>query len=394
LGALIAEFRCVNSGEKMLPGTEKGRRNGQVHFVNQPFAKILPDGCDSATQPDVLTVRGTSRSFQCGVDSVGYKMEGSSPAHGDRCARVMGEHEYGSMERRVVAPPPLPVFVGPGTSDRSEHVSTNDPCADVAKAARREFIICAGCSAILARHLPKSACGDGPFVKRGAADTERIGEILAGARTVAIEGYSEAVNAKFGHACSLGRSGLDVGHAFGAGAGKMFFVPGDGAVDGIDLVAGFGEAVAFAGITDKDGFDADVFEGDKKLFGFGDGHVVIVFAVQEHRGGVDGGDVFEGGALPGHVHEVALVEELAELHFLVLVVVGHVVVADEVRDSGGGDGGLEFVGLGDEPVGELPAVADALDSHPLAVNPEIPADGGAHAVEDVLALVAVLIAED
>jgi hypothetical protein len=33
-GALIAEFGCVNSGEKMFPGTEKDRRNGQVHFVN------------------------------------------------------------------------------------------------------------------------------------------------------------------------------------------------------------------------------------------------------------------------------------------------------------------------------------------------------------------------
>jgi hypothetical protein len=31
--ALIAEFGCVNSGEKMFPGTEKDRRNGQVHFV-------------------------------------------------------------------------------------------------------------------------------------------------------------------------------------------------------------------------------------------------------------------------------------------------------------------------------------------------------------------------
>src|SRR5208282_5360259 len=106
------------------------------------------------------------------------------------------------------------------------------------------------------------------------------------------------------------------------------------------------------------------------------------------RGCMNGGDVFERGALPGHVHESALMEKLAELHFLVLVVVGHVVVANEIGDSGGGDGGLEFVSLGDEPFGELPAIADALNAHALAINPKIAADGGAHAVEDVLTFIA------
>jgi hypothetical protein len=94
----------------------------------------------------------------------------------------------------VVAPPPLPVFVGPGTSDRPEHISTNDPCANVVKAARREFIVSAGCSAILAKHQSKSACREGPFVQRDAADAKWIGEVLVGARTVAIDGYCEAVD--------------------------------------------------------------------------------------------------------------------------------------------------------------------------------------------------------
>src|SRR5208282_3378719 len=102
------------------------------------------------------------------------------------------------MERRVVAPPSLPVVIGPRASDRSEHVSTNDPCADVAKAARREFIIRAGCSAILASHFSKGTCCEEPFVQRGAADTKWIGEVLAGAGTVAVQGNSEAVDAKLG----------------------------------------------------------------------------------------------------------------------------------------------------------------------------------------------------
>jgi hypothetical protein len=38
-------------------------------------------------------------------------------------------------------------------------------------------------------HLSKGVCREGPFVERHAADAERIGEILVGARTVAIDGY-------------------------------------------------------------------------------------------------------------------------------------------------------------------------------------------------------------
>ena len=174
----------------------------------------------------------------------------------------------------------------------------------------------------------------------------------------------------------------------------MFFVPGDGAVDGIDDVLDFAEAVAFAGVADENGFGSDVLEGDEKLLGFGDGDVVVVFAVQNQSRGVRGGHMLQGGALPGDVHQVALMEELAEFHFLILVVVGHVVVADEIDDAGGGNGGFEFVGLGDEPLGELAAVADALDAHALTIDPQVAAHRRADTVQNILGFVAVLIAKD
>ena len=78
-----------------------------------------------------------------------------------------------------------------------------------------------------------------------------------------------------------GPSGLDVGDGFGAGLGEMRFVPGEGAVDGIDDVLGFAEAVAFAGVADENGFGSDVFECDEELLGFGDRHVVVIFAVED-----------------------------------------------------------------------------------------------------------------
>jgi len=50
--AVIAELG-VNPGEKMFLGTEKDRRNGQVHFVNQPRAKVFSNRRDSSAEPDV-----------------------------------------------------------------------------------------------------------------------------------------------------------------------------------------------------------------------------------------------------------------------------------------------------------------------------------------------------
>ena len=83
----------------------------------------------------------------------------------------------------------------------------------------------------------------------------------------------------------------------------------------------------------------------------------------------------------------------APLHLLVLVVVGHVVVADEVGDRGRGNRRLEDVGLRDQPRRQLTAVAGALDAEPIAIDPRIAAQRGADAVQHVLPLVAVLIGE-
>ena len=202
-GALIAEFGCVNSGEEIFPGTEKHWRNGKVDFVDQPRAKVLLDCRDSAAKPDVLIFCGVPGSFKSSVNSVRHEMEGSSAIHGDRRARVVGEDEDGRVVRRVVAPPSLPVFVGPGTSNRPEHISTNDPCANIVEAARREFIVSASCPAILAMYPSKSTCCKHPFMHRETANAKRICEVLVGASTITIDGNCEAVDAKPWHESSF-----------------------------------------------------------------------------------------------------------------------------------------------------------------------------------------------
>src|SRR2546429_1234398 len=70
------------------------------------------------------------------------------------------------------------------------------------------------------------------------------------------------------------------------------------------------------------------------------------------------------------------------------------ILAPQVGDPRCRHGGLEFVGLRDQPVRQLPAVADTLDAHALAVNPRIAPHCRADAVQNVLTLIAVLIAKD
>src|SRR4051794_12142969 len=84
----------------------------------------------------------------------------------------------------------------------------------------------------------------------------------------------------------------------------------------------------------------------------------------------------------------------SELHLLVLVVIGHVVVTDQVDDGGGWNGCFEDIGLRYQPRAELAPVADALDTQTVAVNPDIAAQGRADGVQNILRFIAVLIAKN
>ncbi len=174
-----------------------------MHFVNQPGAEILLDCRDSAAEPNVLFSGRVSSPFERVMNSRGHEMEGGSPFHGQGCARVARQHEDGGMVGRIFPPPTLPVLVGPGTSDGSEHVSTHDPCPDVVKAACRNVIVNPSRSAILAMHCSKSTGREEPFVQRDAADPKWIVEVLVRAGAVAIDRYREIVDSKPGHLNSV-----------------------------------------------------------------------------------------------------------------------------------------------------------------------------------------------
>ena len=178
---------------------EHDRAYRDVHFVDELSLQILPDHADSAAEPNVLPVGRRCRSLQGGVNAVSDEVERRTARHGDRRARMMREHEHVGVIRRRVAPPALPVVIGPVAANRAEHVAAEDPGADVLETTGHEIIVHAGGALTLSNHAPEGARVRHPFVEREAAAAKRVVEVLVRTRSIAVERDREGMDAKPGH---------------------------------------------------------------------------------------------------------------------------------------------------------------------------------------------------
>src|SRR5882762_11018037 len=61
LRAFIAQGAHIDVVQEMLPGTEQDRPDGEMQFVNQGGAQILPNSGYAATEADVAAVRRGAR---------------------------------------------------------------------------------------------------------------------------------------------------------------------------------------------------------------------------------------------------------------------------------------------------------------------------------------------
>jgi hypothetical protein len=204
-GAVIAELWQIDAGEKILASAEEDRGNCEMHLVHEPRLKILADGGGASGNVDVLALGSVDGSFECSADAIGDEVKRSAAVHGDRFARVVGEHEDGSVKRRVVAPPAFPEVVGPASADWPEHIAADDPSSQVTEAARGEVVVGASCAAFGSMLLPQRPSCDHPFVQRSAANAKRVVEILIGTGAKAVEGNREVADAEFGHGLPLFR---------------------------------------------------------------------------------------------------------------------------------------------------------------------------------------------
>src|SRR5262245_4788902 len=184
---LVVEAGEVDAGEQVLSRTQEHGRDREVQLVDQSSLQILADDRHTATEPDVPRAGGIGGLPQRVID-IADEAELRAAFHGNRLARVTREHEHGDVIGRLVAPPPLPLVVGPLPAHRSEHVATEDPGADVAEAALHELVVDArrALGPLVATHLPECAGREHPFMQRLTSGAERFFAALPRPRAVTV----------------------------------------------------------------------------------------------------------------------------------------------------------------------------------------------------------------
>src|SRR5947207_6377383 len=111
----------------------------------------------------------------------------------------MRQHKYGAVVRRVLSPPAAPGVVGPGATNRAEHVASHDPGADAVPKTRRDIVIDARRAAGLTIDALERAGRDKPFVQRFTTDAEGIRASLVRPSAVAVERNRKVVHAYASH---------------------------------------------------------------------------------------------------------------------------------------------------------------------------------------------------
>src|SRR5690349_2678452 len=164
LAKLVTKLNEVNPFIKMLTRTKHHWRNGDMHLVNQPLPQILLDHIDPTQNTNILCTRSFAGTFQCHMNAFRNKMESRSAFHRNGGSRVMGKYKYWSVIGRIIPPPSFPIIIGPRTATQCEHVSPENPCADIGKAAYRKIIIHPFLPSLFPIHFTKGGSLDHPVV--------------------------------------------------------------------------------------------------------------------------------------------------------------------------------------------------------------------------------------
>src|SRR4029453_11332939 len=113
--------------EQPRAGAEREWHNGQLQLVDQAGGEVLVDGGRAALDRDIALASRSACLCQCRLNSVGDEVVRGAAVHRLRLARVVGEYEDRGVERRIVAPPAVPLPM-PLPTHWAEHVAPHDEC--------------------------------------------------------------------------------------------------------------------------------------------------------------------------------------------------------------------------------------------------------------------------
>src|SRR5215475_9772507 len=129
------------------------------------------------------------------------------------------------------------------------------------------------------------------------------------------------------------------------------------ALEEIDLMVRFLDAVAFARVAEKDRFDAADLQRAVKLFCLSDWHSQVALAVRDHERSFDAVDVSNWRPFTVCLRGSPRLAAEAEFHQSRNVALA--VETTPITDAGMSNGGFESVGLRDCPKGHKPAITPA-----------------------------------
>ena len=194
------ERRQVEACEHRFAASEHHGRDGEMHFVDEAGLKILPDRRDAAADLHVLVAGRRPGLFERGLDPVGDEVKDRAALHLDGVARIVGEHEGRGVIRGIVAPPALPLVVGPVAADGAEHVAAQDEGAEaVHRAGRDSRCRCLSEPPSLPSISWNMPVSDHPRMQFLAALAERIFEALVRPGAVAVDGKRKSGNDHLAH---------------------------------------------------------------------------------------------------------------------------------------------------------------------------------------------------
>src|SRR5467141_2834669 len=133
LNAFVSQSAHVSPLEQPLSPAQQDRRDSDVQLIDEARTKILLDSVRSAANAHIHSVGCVARPVKRLMNTARDEVECRSAFHLDGRARVMSQDEswnvIGWVVPWFVPPPAFPVHVGPGTANRSEHVSSEKPRA-------------------------------------------------------------------------------------------------------------------------------------------------------------------------------------------------------------------------------------------------------------------------
>src|SRR5689334_4813432 len=156
----------------MLAGAEQPRRDRHMQLIDEPRREVLADRRHAAADLHILPLGGGLGSFHRLVDPTCDEVEDRAALHLDWRSVVMRQHEHRSVVRRSLPPPATPGIIGPGTTNRAEHVASHDPRADALTGSCRDVVIDAGRAPGLSTHALERAGRDEPFVQLFSTNAE------------------------------------------------------------------------------------------------------------------------------------------------------------------------------------------------------------------------------